>query len=673
MKLPPPRPALAGCLWLLLLALFSFLVVMFPLTNTDIWWHLASGREIVRGGTIPRSDPFSVSSLDRPWTNLHWLFQVAVYLLWHLGGVSALVLGKCLLLAVAAVILLKAGEAHIRADLGASPRHWRPLSAAVLAVLVFAGRELVFMRPVVFSLLYTSLFLYLLGRYRQRPRRRYLAALLVVQVLWANSQPLFPLGLVITACFLAGEGLGRLAERRGWPGFAGGLPARALLPLAVTWLLLLAASLATPYGVEGLLLPGKLFLRIDPAAANLFGRNVSENLPSWLLARSGAGPAAWFPWVLGATLGSFLLSPRRLSLGRLLLLGALLVPALMANRNLLLLFWVSGPLLLANAAMALPHARREGRGRIVAGLATSPWLAVLLLGALVLPLSSRLRAQGPLSVPAPFRVPIAASEVIEKLPARGHIFNSVRYGGYLIWKLYPARRPFIDGRLVLRSGGQFAAYLAVLDHPERFAGYARTHDLRTAVLPVAQPDRYRRLIATLYRADDWRLVFTDGTQTVFTREAGGPETLDLADRRTVAGIAASLSRRFANDPAARARAHFNLGLLLDVTGNPTAAVAVLEGCSGRRARALLARSLYLAGRRRRAGEISRRLLVEDPGDIDSLLLLAQLARESGRLTEALELVGRVLEVNPHHLAARQLLQGMRRPAATAGGGDHVPE
>jgi hypothetical protein len=659
MKQTPAWYLFAERLLVPLLFVFSFLAVLFPLTGTDIWWHLAAGREIFRTGTILRSDPFSLLSLGKSWTDLHWFFQLVVFLLWRMGGNVALVIGKCLLFSASTVLLLKAAERHT----SVSSRTLRPLAVSVLALLVFAGREFVLMRPVVFSLFFMSLFLYLIGRFLSERRLVFLGALVVIQVFWANSQPLFPLGPLIVACFLAGEGLGLLAGRLGLPGFAGGSPARVLGLMGITLLLLLAASLLTPFGIDGIVLPFKLLFRIGTGASRLFSYNVSENVSPWLLERTGAGTISMFSWVLGTALGSFFLNVRRIPASRLFLLFAMLLPALLANRNLLLFYWVAGPVILANVASAIYRVRRSKNKHFFRRLLESPLLAGLVLATIAFPLGSSLTAQAGLSAPVPFRVPVTASTLVASLPARGNLFNSVRYGGYLIWKLFPERRPFIDGRLVLCTTSEFADYLDVLDHPRQFTEYSRTHDLRTAVLPVALPDRYRPLVGVLYRDPDWNLVYTDGTQTVFTQDNDGPDPIDLSDRQTVSRIAGDLSRRFASDRPAEERAYINLGLLLDVSGNYERAAEILADRKSRMARALLARSYYLEGRIPEALKITQALLKERPDDTDSLILASQIALESGRLDQAIELAGRALEADPYSRAARRILLDIRQAAA----------
>ena len=73
------------------------------MADSDIWWHLSAGREMLRTGAILRSDPFSLGALGRPWIDVHWLFQLASYGGFRLGGLGALVAAKALLVAAGAV------------------------------------------------------------------------------------------------------------------------------------------------------------------------------------------------------------------------------------------------------------------------------------------------------------------------------------------------------------------------------------------------------------------------------------------------------------------------------------------------------------------------------------------------------------------------------------------
>ena len=91
--MPDPLPSRLNLLLskslLALLCGFAFLSVCFPVVNTDIWWHLASGRWILEQGSFPASDPFSAGAAGQKWTDVHWLFQVIAYGIHSAGGVLA--------------------------------------------------------------------------------------------------------------------------------------------------------------------------------------------------------------------------------------------------------------------------------------------------------------------------------------------------------------------------------------------------------------------------------------------------------------------------------------------------------------------------------------------------------------------------------------------------------
>ena len=540
------------------------LVVCFPLVNTDIWWHLAAGRLIVDSGWIT-SDPLAADTLGRPWIDLHWLFQLAAFLLHRGGGPLALVLAKCALCALGALLLARAaGTAAADAEDRTAPSD--PTAVALCALLLVAAlypvRYLALARPVVVTLVLLGAFFLVVEHFRRHRRPLVLLWLLPLQVIWANAQPLFVLGPLLVACYLAGDLLSAWLARRGVAGFRATLRRDHLRWLALALLGLAICGLLTPYGARGWTLPFRLFFRIDPLGSELFSLNVTENIPLWQLADDAPPWLVAFRWIAAPALASFLLGWQRIELGRLLLLAVLFAFALLANRNALLFCWLAAPLAALNACTLLrrwPRLRRP-----------LPWACVAVLLLVIVGRLARLPGEGALAETAPFRVPREAVARLALLGPRGGVFNSVRYGGYLAWTLHPRHRPSIDGRLVLRSAGEFAEHLRLADDPRTFVEHARQRDLRAALLPTAMPDRYLPLVRELYHAADWRLVYTDGTQTLFLREDADPRldppAVDLARPEMVEAIGAELDRRYRDRPAIRARAGRHLRRLLERVG-----------------------------------------------------------------------------------------------------------
>src|SRR6185369_4787185 len=101
------RAALLRSPWPLavLLALGAASTGLQPSADGDIWWHLAAGREMVARHALLFNDPFSVSANGRPWVDVHWLFQLAVYAVNRCLGLAGLVWVKCGLIGLGAGVL----------------------------------------------------------------------------------------------------------------------------------------------------------------------------------------------------------------------------------------------------------------------------------------------------------------------------------------------------------------------------------------------------------------------------------------------------------------------------------------------------------------------------------------------------------------------------------------
>ena len=128
------------------LALAVFLIGLTASADGDIFWHLAAGRWMWTERALLTVDPFSSGAGGRPWTDVHWLFQLGVYAVHALGGLRALVVLKALLVALGAVVLALA----VRVRAGERPAL---LFALLASGSLFAAREFLLLRPVIVSLL----------------------------------------------------------------------------------------------------------------------------------------------------------------------------------------------------------------------------------------------------------------------------------------------------------------------------------------------------------------------------------------------------------------------------------------------------------------------------------------------------------------------------------------
>jgi|GEM_PF-6907889 len=162
--------------------------------DQSIWRHLAGGR-LLAAGEWPANDPFSYTLADQPWANATWLFDLAVYAGFRLGGAELLVIGKSLALASAAWALLSIRRPEARA-------FWP--SVAVVASLVVASRQLQ-VSPDCVSMVMLAWMLNLLERHRLGRSEKSIWLLIPLFAVWANSDPRFVLGLLGLLGFVVGQ------------------------------------------------------------------------------------------------------------------------------------------------------------------------------------------------------------------------------------------------------------------------------------------------------------------------------------------------------------------------------------------------------------------------------------------------------------------------------------
>jgi tetratricopeptide (TPR) repeat protein len=659
--------------WVLCALLFagSAATGLTPVADGDVYWHMAAGREMVRTGALLQSDAFSVSAAGRPWIDVHWLFQLAVFGLHQLGGLPALVYAKCFLIGSGALCLY-----------AALPRTARALFVPLCIGVLFCARHLLLVRPVIVTLLCVAFFFVRLERFRaDRAATALIWQLPLAQIVWSNCQGLFALGPALVGAYLVGAVAWLRLGQQGWFPFAaeGGGLSRAdgtadrhgyARMLALTLLLCMAGSLATPYGLRALGLPIQLLLRLVPHAQNPY-QNVAENLPPFLLERFSAEQVWHLKWFLGLLALGVLCSAGRMLLSHLLMLLGMVGLALLSHRNVLLLYWLASPIV---ALQLAPAARRvlvavQSR-RVLCFARGLPLVASAGVLGVVCTAAAR---ESSFREPSPFHIPVDAVRAVEDVSGSGTVFTADHQGGYLIWKLYPRFKPYIDTRLVLRTADEYAEYLELADHPDRFQAFQQRHGFSYVVLPVLYPDRYLGLIALLYDSPEWNLIYTDGSDVVFARStlvstANSPgeqteqteqtERVDLRADATTDRLTAQQAARFHDSPRLLEAARIQLATLDIAVHAFGQAERVLSESSSTVALALRARARLAAGDLEGTEQLAERLMRDDDRDVRTLDLLALLHVRRGQLPKALTFVRRALAIDPFDSEATRLLGTM---------------
>jgi hypothetical protein len=515
---------------------------------------------------------------------------------------------------------------------------------------------------VIVTLLFLTLFFAVLERVRlawesgAAAPRRMLWLLPLAQVVWTNCQGLSALGPAMVGAYLVAHlfDVGRArATRR----------LRDVEVIAATLVLCLVAGLVTPYGLAGARLPLRLFLRLVPGTANVFSAAVAENVPPFLLERTAPEQVGPFWWVLGGMALTLVLARSRLRLAHGLVLAAFAGLALMANRNVLLLYWVAAPIL----AIAIGGEGGGARTKVAPGSARlGPRVGLhrlhrllglgvpaLLVGELGLVCWAAARETPPGS-PTPFHFPVESVRRLAAARVTGPVFAPDQHGGYVELML-PGATPYIDTRLVLHTGAEYAEYLSLFAEPSAFDALdASIAGFSAVILTTAYPDSYLGLIAHLAADPSWSLAYTDGYEILFTRGDSLP-AIRLSERSTVDTIGAELEARFRSRPEILAAARLNLARLLVVLGELGGAEHVLMAIDSRPAVQLRAHAELAAGELGAAESLGQILVDADVHDVQGLTLLAEIAAARGQPTRAADWLRRSLAVDPYDPEARALV------------------
>jgi hypothetical protein len=205
------------------------------LHDPDTYMHIAIGRWILAHRAVPHTGILSSTVPDAPWVAHEWLGEVVLAGIYDCFGWAGLAAATALCIAAAVAVLLRVLLRRLM------PVH--AFLAAALAYLLVIPHALA--RPHIFVLPILVVWTAALvaARSAERAPARWLA---VLMVLWANLHGgyIFGLGLVGffagEAVLLAANGRTRLAAARDWGVFS---------------VVSLGAALATPFGIDGLMLP----------------------------------------------------------------------------------------------------------------------------------------------------------------------------------------------------------------------------------------------------------------------------------------------------------------------------------------------------------------------------------------------------------------------------------
>jgi hypothetical protein len=476
----------------------------YMLADGDTGWHLRTGEWILRNGRVPDRDIFSFTKPGEPWFAWEWLWDVIFAWLHQHWGMVAVLAASLMVISLTSALLYRLVRRKC-------PNVLIAIGVTFLAVAASSIHWLA--RPHLFTLLFVVVFYSLLERAREG-HLRLLWLLLPLTVVWTNLHGGFFLGIALALAYAAGE----LAA---WVTEAQPENRAAALRRSKPFLLCAAGcglvSFINPYFYH-------LHVHIVRYLTDPYHfQNVME-----FQSLSFQHPAARYfevLVVLGMVAAAWNLFRKRF-VYTILLVGFVHL-ALVSARNIPIFAILAAPLaaeVLREALLLAPRwpvagwvkraaagiesfgaeiAQNDARGRIPLASVVAAALLVLMLNLPAPP--TALRAEYD-----PKTFPSRAVEALRGAELSHGIFTPDAWGGYLIYRLFPTTKVFVDGRSDFYGKKFNEKYLDVMAGKYDWRETLSRYGIQAILLPVSAS-----LASTLKESPEWHPIYDDGVAIVF--------------------------------------------------------------------------------------------------------------------------------------------------------------
>ncbi len=480
----------------------------FRVLDRDFWWHVKAGEIMVQTHQLIHTDPFAHTREGLPYVSTHeWLAQVFFYLVWSAGGATGEIIFRGLVVAAAFIGILLIKPKTI----------W--ITGFLILIAAYMNRPSFMDRPQLFSFVFFACFLYAAFYYLTRAngeplfasswRKWFLLALVCVQLLWVNMHGAAAAYGIMVLCALVAE---NVFEWIGSTQESSRIRAtREIQYLGIVICTLAVAALVSPNGFHTF---SDLFVYTSDQTLSLvrewqprgLGGYTKDILPFWIVAATAL--------VLGK-------KHRIFSVALLAVLGYL---SMQSYRHGIFFIFTTLALAVYSFGDSIWYTRAEALAKRYAARTT--FLLLVLLGGMVWYVSykniSVLQREGY----AGYGVAALAEgayDFLEKADITGRMFNTYAIGDYLLFRGYPDRKVYIDGRNI-DYGYEFLreATVAGFD-PNKWEEIEKKYGLTYAVIeyplpPGASSEHDLPYVVHLARNKAWVLVYVDDKVAVYVKD-----------------------------------------------------------------------------------------------------------------------------------------------------------
>lgn len=450
------------------------------LPDPDTWWHIAVGDLILKTHTWPSSDIYSFTATGAPWTAYEWVGEVVM----ALGQRSGLVGLSALLMALVGVIaILIYYYSYLRCG------NSKAACVATATIVPIAG-AIFTLRPQLIGYVFLLIALICLERFRQGHRKE-IWILPPLFLVWVNTHGTFAFGMAMVGLYwVSGLFTFRL----------GGLSAEAWSPkdrrtLSLVFLFSLIALLITPYGSS---------LAAYPLQMALMQPFNIANIQEWQSLTFGLGVGKYLLGLMLLFFFAHVLVPVRYKLHEMVMLLFGAYSACVHIRFVLIFMMFLAPVIAVILTNWIPPYDPKK---------DKPALNLIIIALIALSLVKLLPDKKALNKIVDDDYPVGAVAYLEQHPQPTGMFNEYGYGGYLIWRLGPSHKVFIDGRADLYEyAGVFQDYMKIANLDSQALRLFPKYNIQSCLI-----QKTSTLATLLASSAEWRLIYSDKASDLFER------------------------------------------------------------------------------------------------------------------------------------------------------------
>jgi hypothetical protein len=508
---------------------YCLLIALFLLINnswrflidSDTGWHIRAGELILENHAAPQRDVFSHTMAGHEWLAWEWLTDLIMAVLhrhWGLAGV----VGAAFLILLVSYAALHRMMIHRGAD---------PVVAIIVtgfAVVTSIVHWLA--RPHLVSIALMVVWYAAVESFRRDRSRwsRWIYLLPLLIALWANLHGAFVATFAVLAVYAVGE-WAEFAARGEWRASS---LLRVLRTYAIVGALSAVAALATPYGFK---LYGHLWRYLtdrellsaisefqSPDFHKLDGKLIEILLLTGAIAAANAIRHRRFVEVgLLILWGHMTLQSER----HVTLAVVMLAPIIAEQFSGLIAELVDHAATNTNKAAKVLRAARGWYRETIAidRQLTGAFVAVAVFVFIIAATGSGLAEKVLSPRFNPSRFPVAAADFILRTKPEGQIqgqmYSSDQFGGYLIYRLYPQFKVFVDGRSdFYRQGAVLDDYDKIATVKPQWSELLDKYDIQWMTLRSDEP-----LALIALASGRWQSVYKDSLAQILIRKPVQPD------------------------------------------------------------------------------------------------------------------------------------------------------